>query len=111
MALNERRILCLTRTQRYSIAVLGVILTASLRSALDPVLQTELPLFLFVIPVILAGWYGGLGPGLLATFLSLLTGDYLFYKDHLNIERLAGFALVGALFSILSERTRNAIKG
>jgi PAS domain S-box-containing protein len=119
MALNERRILSLTRTQRYGIAVLGVVLAAFLRAGLDPVLQTELPLFLFVIPVILAGWYGGLGPGLLATLLSLLTSDYLFVsprgaillsKDYLSVERVAGFALVGALFSILSERTRNTIK-
>jgi PAS domain S-box-containing protein len=35
-----------------------------------------------------------------------VTGDY-----YPNIERVGGFALVGALFSILSERTRNAIKG
>src|SRR5689334_4946118 len=108
MALTERQILSLTRTQRYSIAVLGVIVTALLRAALDPVLRTDLPLFLFVIPVILAGWYGGLGPGLLATFLSLVTGDYLFmsprgaillYKGLVNVERAAGFAFVGTLFS------------
>lgn len=115
--LNER-ILSLTGAQQYSIAVLGVIVAALLRAALDPILQSDLPFFLFVIPILLAGWYGGLGPGLLATFLSLLTGDYLFvsprgailvYKESLNIERAAEFVLMGGLFSVLLGRTRNAI--
>jgi PAS domain S-box-containing protein len=120
MTQKEFRLLSLTRTQRYGIAVLGVILTALLRVVLDPVLGADLPLLLFAVPVVVAGWYGGLGPGLLATFLSLLIGDYLFifprgsfliYEDFLTIGRISGFVWVGAVISILAERTRNAIKG
>src|SRR5215471_19472572 len=111
--------LSLTRLQRYGIAVLGVILVAILRLALDSIFREDLPLFFFIIPIILAGWYGGLWPGLLATALSVLIGDYLFiaprgsifqHHDFLNTERVVIFAFIGTLISILCDTTRKAIK-
>jgi PAS domain S-box-containing protein len=119
MASRETRILSLTRKQSYGIAVTGVLLAAILRAAVDPFLGADLPLFFFVIPVIVAGWYGGLWPGLLATALSLLIADYLFisprgsifqHEDLLNTQRVLIFAFVGTLTSILCDKTRNAIK-
>src|SRR5947209_8638540 len=104
MARHETRILSLTRMQSYAIAVSGVLLAALLRAALDPYLGADLPLFIFVVPVIVAGWYGGLWPGLLATVLSLLIGDYLFvsprgsifrHEDFLSMQRVITFAFVG----------------
>src|SRR5262245_4321287 len=108
----------LTRFQRYGIAVTGVILIALLRLALHSILQEDLPLFLFVIPIILAGWYGGLGPGLLATLLSLVLGEYLFAPPagvafrpgHPHFMRVVVVAFVGTTFSILFDRTQKAIK-
>ena len=109
----------LTRTQRYGIAVLGVALTAVLRWALDPLLGEEIPLLFFCFPVVLACWLGGLGPGLLATLLSLLLGDYLFlsprgsifvYPTKLSLTRFGAFAFVGVMFSILFDRIRKEIK-
>jgi PAS domain S-box-containing protein len=119
MAGNEAKILSLTRTQRFGLALLGVILAALLRLALNPVLGEDLPLFLFVFPIVVAAWFGGLWPGLLATALSLLIGGYLFipprgeifnFEDALNVHRIFAFAVTGTLVSILCEQTRKAIK-
>jgi len=75
MTLGVMRTFSLTRTARYSVAILSVAIAAALRLALDPVLGEVAPFILFFLPVVLAAWYGGLGPGLLATTLSLLLGD------------------------------------
>jgi K+-sensing histidine kinase KdpD len=84
------RWLSLTRLQSYGIAVSGVLLIAAFRAALDPFLGEDLPLFFFVFPVIVAGWCGGLWPGLLATALSLLLGDYLFLSPRAGALRTPG---------------------
>jgi PAS domain S-box-containing protein len=119
MASHETRILYLTRKQRYAIAMLGVLLAALLRAALDPFLGADLPLFFFVVPVLAAAWYGGLWPGLFASVLSLLIADYLFisprgsmfqHEDLLSTQRVLIFAFVGTLISILCDKTRNAVK-
>src|SRR5215470_12996045 len=87
MTAGVMRIFSLTRTARYGVAIAGVVSAAALRMALDPILGDQAPLLLFVIPVILAAWYGGLGPGLLATALSLLLGDFLFLQPRYSILR------------------------
>jgi PAS domain S-box-containing protein len=74
--------------------------------------------FLILIPsIIITAWYGGLLPGLLATFLGLLIGDYFFthpfYTFIINqsgdIIRITLFGLIGLLISILSQRFHNAL--
>jgi K+-sensing histidine kinase KdpD len=111
--------LSLTRLQRYGIAVLGVILIAVLRLALDSIFREDLPLFFFIIPIILAGWCGGLWPGVLATALSVLLGDYLFmsrtgsifhHASHLNHMRALTLIFTGTGFSILFGRTQTAVR-
>src|SRR5262249_29690125 len=107
MAQHAMRMFSLTRTQRYGIAVLGVTATVILRLALDPILKEDVPLFLFIIPVIIASWSGGLGPGLLATVLALLAGNYLFmaprgtiaFIGEINFLRGTTFAFMGVIFS------------
>jgi hypothetical protein len=56
-------IFSVTRMQQYSEVVLAVILTAIVRLLLGPILGADLPLFLFMIPVVLASWSGGLWLG------------------------------------------------
>src|SRR5690349_7850264 len=111
--------LSLTRLQRYGIAILGVILVAFLRLALDSIFREDLPLIFFIIPIILAGWCGGLWPGVLATALSLLLGDYLFMTptgsifhsgSHLNYMRAITLTFTGVGFSILFDRTQKVIR-
>src|SRR5438132_560659 len=48
------------------------------RSVLGDLLGPDAPLYLFLFAVLAAAWYGGLGPGLLATALSTLAGVYFF---------------------------------
>src|SRR2546422_9744746 len=98
------RMFSLTGIQRYGVAVLAVMLTAALRIALGSILTQDLPLFLFILPITLAGSSGGLGPGLLATGLSLLFVN----PPDLTIALSLGFT--GTVFSILFDRARKAIK-
>jgi PAS domain S-box-containing protein len=113
------RMFSLSKTQRYEIAIIGVAIAAVLRLALDPLLREEMPLFLFAFPVILAAWFGGFWPGLLATALSLAIGDYLFieprgtilyYSDLLTLNRLSFLLFFGLVISVLAERLRGSIK-
>jgi signal transduction histidine kinase/ActR/RegA family two-component response regulator len=98
---------------RYGLALFIVAVALLLRWSLWPVLGAEVP-FLFLWPaVMIAAWYGGLGPGLLVTALSLLAEDALLLRPdwHLTVgrEELAGmalFGLLGALLSVLADRLR-----
>src|SRR5262245_148098 len=118
MAQHAMRMFSLTRTQRYGIAVLGVAATVILRLALDPILKEDIPLFLFIIPVIIASWSGGVGPGLLATALSLLAGNYLFmaprgtisFNSEIDFLRVTTFAFMGVTFSLLFDKIRKVIR-
>jgi two-component system sensor kinase FixL len=59
---------------RYGIALLAVALAFAARAALASVLHSEAPFIFFVPAVLAASGIGGLGPGLLATLLSLGLG-------------------------------------
>jgi len=109
----------LSRTQRYGIAILGVVIVAALRLALDPILGQELPTIMFIFAVILTAWYGGLWPGLLVTALSILLGEYLFiaprgeifrYENPLSQEQVITLGFVGTAFSLLFDRMREGVK-
>jgi two-component system sensor kinase FixL len=58
----------------YLIAALLVAIGFAARAGLSPALQNEAPYLFFVPAVLLAAGLGGLGPGALATALSLLLG-------------------------------------
>jgi len=59
---------------RYGLAPLAVAVAFSVRLALDPIAGDASRYLLFVPAVLAAGGLGGLGPGLLATALSVLLG-------------------------------------
>src|SRR6267143_6533344 len=61
----------------YGIAVLSVA-AALLISRLPAVHLQDAPVSLFLCGVILSAWFGGVGPGLLATALSALAFNYYF---------------------------------
>lgn len=70
------------RLSSYGIA-LGAVATAFLlRWAIYGSLDTRLPFAFFLPAVMFAGWYGGLGPGLLAAGTGLVLGDYFFLPPH-----------------------------
>src|SRR5262245_39806200 len=83
---------------------------------LDQVLSGSLPLTLFIIPVAISAMFGGLGPGLLATLLSGLAGEYfltephfsLYSMDTADLERLALFLTTSALLCWMIKTTHIA---
>lgn len=63
---------------RYGVAC-GVVAAAFLlRLTMFGHLDTRLPFGFFLIAVMVAAWYGGLGPGLFVTVAGLLLGGYFF---------------------------------
>jgi signal transduction histidine kinase len=61
----------------YGIAVVAVAVTALIRQALEPIYGGTGIFVPFVLPVAIAAYAGGIGPGLLATFLSALMASFL----------------------------------
>jgi K+-sensing histidine kinase KdpD len=61
---------------RYGSVLLTVAAALLLRLTVWPLLGPDLP-FLFLWPAVMCcAWYGGIGPGLLATLVSALAGRY-----------------------------------
>ena len=97
---------------RYGGAVLAVVVSVLVRLPLQPLLGGGVP-FLFFFPAIaVAAWYGGLGPGLLATALSTAAADYFFLPPvhSFGLPSLASgvqaalFAAIGVFLSLLHEK-------
>lgn len=65
---------------RYGVAILAVALTLLIKLLMDPLIVQDTPFRLFLAAVVVAAWFGGLGPGLLATALVVPIVDYLFLE-------------------------------
>jgi signal transduction histidine kinase len=74
---------------RYGIAVMSVAAALGLRLLLEPIIVQETPFRLIVGAVVVSAWYGGLGPGLLATVVGGLITDYFFLPP---INSLSGLS-------------------
>jgi PAS domain S-box-containing protein len=103
---------------RYAVAVLAVAAAAVVGLLLDRFLQTAPTVSLFLCAVLFAAWFGGAGPGLLATGLSILTFDYYFIPPADSFvaqaaPRLVLFAMT-ALFvvwvSVAQRRTAESLR-
>jgi PAS domain S-box-containing protein len=77
----------------YLVAVLAVAAAAGAGLSVDRLLQSAPFVSLFLCAILLAAWVGGLGPGLLATGLSILSFDYFFVSPLHSF----GFGLDGGL--------------
>jgi signal transduction histidine kinase len=100
---------------RYGVAVLAIGATLVAKLALRPLLETgiehEAPFMLSLAAVMVSGWYGGLGPGLVATGLAAAIGDYFFMDPtyHLGVVnraqqlRLMIFIAEGTVVSVLCQ--------
>jgi PAS domain S-box-containing protein len=98
-----------TRKHRYAIAVPCVVATAVVGLALYPILTDDFVFFLFIFPIVIVSAMEGVGPGLLATAISLLLGEYLFKPAGVaTIQHAVTLGLMGAIFSILLDRIRRA---
>jgi signal transduction histidine kinase len=61
---------------RYGVAAVGIIASALLYAAIDRLLDGGTPFLAFTPAVMAAAWFGGLGPGLFATILGGLIGNF-----------------------------------
>jgi len=77
----------------YLVAVLAVAAAAGAGLSVDRLLQSAPFVSLFLCAILLTAWVGGLGPGLLATGLSILSFDYFFVSPLHSF----GFGLDGGL--------------
>ena len=57
----------------YLIAIVATAAVAAVRLAISDTVGNFAPIVTFNVAIVIAAWYGGLGPGLLATALSALT--------------------------------------
>src|SRR5499426_2144558 len=101
---------------RYGMAILSSGVTLVICLFLNEALSGSLPLTLFIIPVVVSAWFGGLGPGLLATLLSGLASEYFlteeyfspFRLDTADWERLTLFLITSGLVNWLILMMRSA---
>jgi signal transduction histidine kinase len=102
----------------YSVAVLAVAVGVGVKYALNAVSpQGESPFLLLALIVITAGWFGGVGPALLATALTTVAARWLFMEPLYSLEletpgdgvNLLLYAVEGALLSLLCEARLRAL--
>ena len=65
---------------QYGLAVVSVAVALSITGLLEPTTTLRTPLF--YIAIIISGWFGGMGPGLLSVVLSTLAIGYYFAPGH-----------------------------
>src|SRR5215207_3419665 len=100
---------------RYGVAALAVEVAFLIKLLLDPLIEQETPFLLVFGAIIISAWYGGLGPGLLATILAGVATDYFFLHPtgtfsgfSLEAVPLLAFVLEGTLVCLLTEALRTA---
>jgi K+-sensing histidine kinase KdpD len=75
---------------RYGVAVLALGMAFGLKLLLDPLIVQDVPFLLVFGAIMVSAWYGGLGPGLLATVAAGLATDYFFLQP---ASSFSGFSL------------------
>ena len=99
---------------RYAAALAAVAIATVARKSLDPLVGLTLP-FIFSIPaVFFAAWFGGIGPGLFATGLSIAASIHWILAPaqssadpaRADMLGLCLFGLIGVAFSWLIESSR-----
>ena len=99
------------RPARYGVAIGSAAISLVLVEFLLPSLGNQFPFLLLYPAVICAAWYGGFGPGLLATVLTALVADFFLVEPRFSFA-IAGpahqlaisiFLVVGGFISWLGE--------
>jgi signal transduction histidine kinase len=100
---------------RYAFALVATLLALGLKLAINRWTPNVGPFLFFALAVMLSAWFGGFGPGLLATAAGALLADHFLLKpypgvpgDESNFVRLAVFVIVGVQISWLSGALRRA---
>jgi PAS domain S-box-containing protein len=100
---------------RYAVALLAVIACLELRLILNPFLGVNVPFITFFFGVMVAAWYGGFGPGILAALVSTVAADHFFIApigsfsfNSTNVLALSLFVAEAIGLSVLSEALHRA---
>jgi signal transduction histidine kinase len=105
---------------RYAVALLALgislLFKLYLKTHMELGMEQEAPFMLSLAAVMVSGWYGGLGPGLLATGLALVIGDYFFMEPFHSLGlvttaqkiRAAMFTIEGVVVSVLCQTLNSA---
>ncbi|NKE72618.1 hybrid sensor histidine kinase/response regulator [Candidatus Manganitrophus noduliformans] len=101
---------------RYGVGVFSVALIFLLRLLINPFVTETTPFLLFLIAVMVSAWYGGMGPGLMATVLSTLISDFVFLSPYYGFLRytpgqtvqLSLFILEGSVITALTVALHSA---
>src|SRR5579863_821397 len=97
----------------FALAILGTAAMLLVIDALGPDAASKTPIIVFVVPIVLSAYAGGLLPGLLATVLAVVGAVYLILpplhswhvENRADVVKVLTLAAVGALVSVLMERT------
>ncbi len=102
---------------RYGFAVLTTVTIVSIHSVLHYFTGNIPPLLLFTLAVVFTAWWGGFGPGLLATVLCLVAletlippparGTYLGDSEHLI--RIGTFVVINVAISAIAHALHSAV--
>jgi two-component system, sensor histidine kinase and response regulator len=100
-----------TRWAGYGLAVLATVLSTLIRWPLFPLIGYRAPTMTFFPAIFLAAYFGGFGPGLLATILSGLGAVSFLFEPHYSLRlhqpadafALGIFTLIGVATSALCE--------
>jgi PAS domain S-box-containing protein len=100
---------------RYGVAVVAVGLVLMLKLLVNPLITHQSPFLLLAAAVVVGAWFGGLGPGVLATVLGALAGAYFawatrgsFTVPGAGFLPLVLFVLQGLVISSLVEVLHSA---
>jgi len=102
---------------RYAIPFLAVLVAAILRAWLDPGMVWKAPFILYVLSILLSARFGGVGPGMVSTVLSILAGGSIFYVPPFHFQRafpgeavnLVMVAAAGTGISLVCGQLRHAL--
>lgn len=105
-----------SRLQGYGAAIVLLIVVIALRWLVIPEWSLSHPYLLFCPAIIVSGWYGGFGPGILATLLTALALTYLWMsplysmriRDVQDVATVLLFIAIGFAISLLNEARRRA---
>ena len=105
-----------SRLAGYGAAVILLIVVIALRWLVIPEWSLSHPYLLFYPVIILSGWYGGFGPGILATLLTAVALTYLWMsplysmriRDVQDVATVLLFIAIGFAISLLNEARRRA---
>lgn len=105
-------------TKRYAVAVGAIAVAFAIRYLIYGDLQNRLVFTFFVPAAMVAVWYGGVGPGILAVVLGLVLGDYFFMLSRKALWPLGNresmalgvYSLTTLLCVILCERLHARIR-